>query len=124
MQVKKFYPTWLAGTVMGEVLFQADYVLKELSFGDISLPCLPNAWDAAGGDRGAGAGTAARQWFVVRRAWVVVAADGALVPHCEMGVDARRLVPSPTGYTDAPHTDPDEPTVRAARAITERFREV
>eukprot|EP00971_Amphidinium_carterae_P216550 4298760-Amphidinium_carterae.1 len=31
---------------------------------------------------------AARQWFVIRKGWVTVSRDGAIVPHCEMGVEA------------------------------------
>merc|ERR1712232_1055385 len=30
--VKRFYPSWLASSVVGEVLFQADYALKEICF--------------------------------------------------------------------------------------------
>jgi hypothetical protein len=128
-QVKKFYPQWLAGTVAGEVLFQADYVLKELCMGDRSLPDLPSPLhlmeaQRSSGDHVRGQERAARQWFVVRRAGITVAADGALVPFCEMGVEARRLVPSATGYTDAAHTDPREPMVQMARAVTERFADV
>merc|ERR1719333_1580265 len=38
MQEKKFVPEWLAGTSVGEVLFQADYHLKELSMGEHEQP--------------------------------------------------------------------------------------
>ncbi|CAK0812559.1 unnamed protein product, partial [Prorocentrum cordatum] len=43
-QVKVFYPPWLAATVVGEVLFQADYALKEVCLGDRALPGIPNAF--------------------------------------------------------------------------------
>jgi hypothetical protein len=119
-QVKKFYPPFLAGTVVGEVLFQADYALKEVCMGDLSLPGIPNVFDDWLGNEP----TAARQWFVLKDASVVVSADGALLPRCKMGVEARRLVPSDKGFVDAPHTDPKEPMVQVANAITERFDEV
>merc|ERR1719401_2412372 len=38
MQAKVFSPEWLAGTSVGEVLFQADYHLKELSMGEFVQP--------------------------------------------------------------------------------------
>lgn len=38
MQAKVFVPEWLAGTSVGEVLFQADYQLKELSMGEYAQP--------------------------------------------------------------------------------------
>eukprot|EP00929_Paragymnodinium_shiwhaense_P031039 TRINITY_DN17478_c0_g1_i1.p1 TRINITY_DN17478_c0_g1~~TRINITY_DN17478_c0_g1_i1.p1 ORF type:complete len:700 (-),score=131.53 TRINITY_DN17478_c0_g1_i1:449-2521(-) len=120
LQAKKFYPPWLEGSVLGEVLFQADYTLKELSFGDRSLPGLPDLfsdWDAS-------EPTAARKWFVVRNACVKVSADGVVVPYVEMGVEARKLVPSANGYVDAPYTDDREPSVQIAKAISERFNEV
>lgn len=122
LQVKKFYPSWLATTVAGEVLFQADYELKELCLGDKVLPGLPNVFDEWVGS--GSEGRAARQWFVIRRAGVTIASDGALVPHCEMGVDARQLVPGKEGYVDAPHTNPNDPMVRMAQAISEHFAEV
>merc|ERR1719174_2824324 len=37
-QVKRFEPEWLAGTSVGEALFQADYHLKELSMGEYEQP--------------------------------------------------------------------------------------
>lgn len=126
LQVKKFFPSWLASTVVGEVLFQADYVLKQLCLGDVSLPGLPNMFsdDSRDETRDEEGGRAGRQWFVIRRAGITRSADNALVPFCEMGVEARRLVPSPTGYTDAPYTDPKEPLVRMAQAVSRHFPEV
>lgn len=120
-QVKKFWPPSLAGTVFGEVLFQADYVLKELCFGDRMIDGLPNVFESLPSSGGA---CAARQWFVIRRATVSVAADGVIVPSVEMGVEASRLELTPSGYVDAPQTDDKEPMVLVARAITERFQEV
>lgn len=122
LQVKAFYPSWLAGTVVGEVLFQADYALKELCLGDRALPFIPDIFrdpsPSGGGE------VAARQWFVVRRAEVLVAADGALVPRVQMGVDARRLVACAKGYEDAQYTDPSDGMVRVARAISDNFMKV
>merc|ERR1719327_1017050 len=37
-QIKRFEPEWLAGTSVGEVLFQADFYLKELSMGECDQP--------------------------------------------------------------------------------------
>ena len=37
MLEKRFTPSWLAGTSIGELMFQADYYLKELSMGE--SPC-------------------------------------------------------------------------------------
>mmetsp|Transcript_11154 Transcript_11154/g.25333 ORF Transcript_11154/g.25333 Transcript_11154/m.25333 type:complete len:668 (-) Transcript_11154:37-2040(-) len=119
LQVKRFYPSWLASTVVGEVLFQADYALKQICLGDMQLPGLPNALD--GWNFNEGQEVAARQWFVIRKGWVTVSRDGAIVPHCEMGVEARRLVPGSKGYEDAAYTDPSEPMVRMAAAISEGF---
>lgn len=120
--VKRFFPDWLSGTVVGEVLFQADYALKQLCFGDERLPGIPSAWDEAmAGDK---EHRAARQWFTIRTATVTVGADGCLVPYVQMGVEARRLVPSPTGYVDAAYTDRNDPYSRQAAAVTERFAEV
>jgi len=34
MLEKRFTPSWLAGTSIGELMFQADYYLKELSMGE------------------------------------------------------------------------------------------
>jgi hypothetical protein len=38
MQAKVFIPEWLEGTSVGEVMFQADYHLKELSMGEYEQP--------------------------------------------------------------------------------------
>eukprot|EP00928_Gymnodinium_smaydae_P018449 TRINITY_DN1701_c0_g2_i1.p1 TRINITY_DN1701_c0_g2~~TRINITY_DN1701_c0_g2_i1.p1 ORF type:complete len:653 (+),score=85.48 TRINITY_DN1701_c0_g2_i1:25-1983(+) len=121
-QVKAFYPPWLAGTIFGEVLFQADYALKELCFGDRALPGLPALFDDADA-LARGEPQAARQWFVVRSARVEVSADGCLVPEVKLGVEARRLVKTPQGFRDADVTDEREPAVRFARAFTARFDE-
>lgn len=122
-QVKRFFPPWLATTVYGEVLFQSDYELKRLCVGDLKLPELPCAFDSAH-EAPSLEGQCARQWFVVRRAGVTVSSDGVLMPYCDMRVDARRLVPSEKGYVDAEQTDPNEPLVRMAKAISDNFLDV
>ena len=38
MQEKRFEPEWLAGISVGEIVFQADYHLKELPFGEYEQP--------------------------------------------------------------------------------------
>jgi len=122
-QVKRFEPAWLAGSVVGEVLFQADYALKELCLGERTLPSLPDVFGGLdntteGGER------AGRQWFVIQGATVTVTDDGVLVPHVKMGVEARRLTPCAEGYRDAEHTDANDPFVQQARAITQHFKDV
>ena len=37
-KTKVFVPEWLAGTSVGDVLFQSDYHLKELSMGEYDQP--------------------------------------------------------------------------------------
>jgi len=120
--VKRFEPSWLAGTVVGEVLFQADYALKQLCFGDLRLPGIPSVFD---GELGGGQeAIASRQWFTMKRVGVSLSPDGAVIPHVELGVEARRLQPGPRGYEDAPQTDPNDPTVRQAAIVTARFPEI
>merc|ERR1719491_707796 len=86
MQVKRFEPAWLAGTSIGEVMFQADYHLKELSMGEYEQPVLgmksaaaliqsskrDEEWNA-------------REWFVVRNAVVQLTDSNVLVPKVKMG---------------------------------------
>lgn len=125
--VKRFYPDWLASTVFGEVLFQADYALKEICFGEHAeaLPWLRNVFDEIGKRLEKGSEPhAVRQWFTVRRAMVVVTADGAVVPKVEMGVESRRLVPGKNGYEDAPYTAPDDPMVKQAALVSKNFNKV
>ena len=40
MQLKRFEPEWLAGASVGEIMFQASYHLKELSFGEGDQPVI------------------------------------------------------------------------------------
>jgi len=154
MQVKRFMPEWLAGSVVGEVLFQADYALKEVCFGECHAPgiedLVPNVFDEAARENEAAmaasespsdyaiarkrrqqgegerstGGRAARSWFTIRRAGIALSSDGVLMPRVAMGVEARRLVPGPKGLEDAPYTDSHDPFVRQAAVVTEKFSEV
>eukprot|EP00971_Amphidinium_carterae_P169387 3356168-Amphidinium_carterae.1 len=92
MQVKRFEPAWLAGTSVGEVMFQADVYLKELSMGEHSQPVvgMRSALDHASEQDSRQ--WLAREWFVLRNAEVNISEDGVLVPEVEMGVDAREMV--------------------------------
>merc|ERR1719436_2105582 len=69
MQAKVFSPEWLAGTSVGEVLFQADYHLKELSMGEHEQPVvgMKSCFDTAGSEDPEEEWHA-REWFVVRKA--------------------------------------------------------
>jgi len=125
--VKRFHPSWLASTVFGEVLFQADYALKEICFGQHAeaLPWLHNVFDEIGERSRNGAEPhAVRQWFTVRKAMVIVTADGAVVPKVEMGVETRRLAMGKNGYEDAPYTSPDDPMVKQAALVSKHFNKV
>jgi len=122
MLAKRFEPEWLAATGLGEALFQADFHLKELSMGEGSQPVLgmhdcfhyadsssePQEWSA-------------REWFVVRKAELLVSDDGVLVPCVKLGVQAREQYLGPDGLEDAPVTSPEHPLVRYAQAFTDNF---
>lgn len=47
-QKKVYEPSWLAGTSVGDVMFQADYFLKELALGEYSMPVSDSAAIAYG----------------------------------------------------------------------------
>lgn len=124
---KRFHPDWLGGTVIGEVLFQADYALKEICFGEHAeaLPWLQNTFEEIEESFEKGSDDrAARQWFTLRRVGVTIAADGVVVPRVQIGVETRRLVKGRNGYEDAPFTDPRDPMVRQSAAVSARFNEV
>ncbi|CAK0907839.1 unnamed protein product [Prorocentrum cordatum] len=119
-QVKTFDPPWLSGTCVGEVLFQADYHLKELSIGDFEQPVMGmrSVWDFEWkGDSWRG-----REWFVVRSAKVFLSDDNVLMPHVEMGVEARQQVADEMHQlVDAPLTTADHPLVKYAEMFTHYF---
>mmetsp|Transcript_23204 Transcript_23204/g.42320 ORF Transcript_23204/g.42320 Transcript_23204/m.42320 type:complete len:1058 (-) Transcript_23204:206-3379(-) len=122
MQGKRFEPEWLAGTSLGEVMFQADYQLKELSMGSYEQPVMGmkscfdyaeaedtnNAWDA-------------REWFMVKDADVHVSANNVLLPYIRMGVEAREQVVTEKGMQDTAMTRKDHPLVKYAEAFTQNF---
>jgi len=124
MQEKHFLPSWLATTSVGDVLFQADYHLKELSMGECVQPivglrsCLDlleaepqfHDWNA-------------REWYVVKNAVIAMSEDGVLIPMLQMGVEAREQVLCASGAAleDTCVTRPDHPLVRYAEAFTEAF---
>merc|ERR1719323_2898080 len=100
MQFKRFEPEWLAGTSAGEVLFQSDYHLKELTMGEYEQPVLGmnschdySAEEAQ--DR-----WSAREWYVVQKAEVQVALDSVLIPFVKMGIEAREQVVGGGGLED------------------------
>merc|ERR1719203_252356 len=101
MQVKTWEPAWLAGTSAGEVMFQADYYLKELSMGEYDQPVVGmkdcfHVADASWRD----SDWSGREWFVVNKAQMYISEEGVLVPHVEMGVEAREQVVDEDGKVD------------------------
>mmetsp|Transcript_23963 Transcript_23963/g.50837 ORF Transcript_23963/g.50837 Transcript_23963/m.50837 type:complete len:1164 (-) Transcript_23963:85-3576(-) len=123
MQVKRFEPHWLAGTSAGEVLFQADYHLKELSMGEHEQPVagMKSCFDHSEAEHFQDAGWKAREWFVVRSATVQLSEDNVIMPNVKLGVEAREQVPGPHGLEDAPITRPDHPLVKYAQEFTHNF---
>jgi len=121
-QVKRFEPAWLATTSVGEVMFQADVYLKELSMGEHPQPavgmmsCLDMSIQDAPEES-----WNAREWFVVRKAALRLTEGNVLTPYVEMGVEAREQVKGAEGLEDAPLTRPDHPMVKYARAFTRFF---
>mmetsp|Transcript_109818 Transcript_109818/g.189991 ORF Transcript_109818/g.189991 Transcript_109818/m.189991 type:complete len:1135 (-) Transcript_109818:126-3530(-) len=122
MQVKRFEPEWLAGTSVGDVLFQADYHLKELSMGEYEQPVvgmkscfdyseqgeIDKEWNA-------------REWFIVRKADVGITEDNVLVPRVKMGVEARELSFFNDEWVDVKCSRPNHPLVKYAEAFTKNF---
>mmetsp|Transcript_162071 Transcript_162071/g.519672 ORF Transcript_162071/g.519672 Transcript_162071/m.519672 type:complete len:971 (+) Transcript_162071:80-2992(+) len=122
MQVKRFEPRWLAGTSVGEVLFQADYYLKELSMGEYHQPVvgMRSCFDFAQ-EEGCETHWSAREWFFVRKAEVQMSEDGSLTPCLSMGVEAREQIRGSEGMEDATITRADHPLVRYAEEFTRNF---
>jgi len=124
LQRKRFEPSWLAGTSMGEVMFQADYHLKALSMGEYEQPVLgmKSCFDllSAGGGKYE-KDWSAREWFVVRQADVFMSEDDVLIPYVKMGIEAREQVMGADGLQDAPITRGDHPLVQYAKEFTHNF---
>eukprot|EP00420_Gonyaulax_spinifera_P008137 CAMPEP_0197944480 /NCGR_PEP_ID=MMETSP1439-20131203/125432_1 /TAXON_ID=66791 /ORGANISM="Gonyaulax spinifera, Strain CCMP409" /LENGTH=536 /DNA_ID=CAMNT_0043567735 /DNA_START=52 /DNA_END=1659 /DNA_ORIENTATION=- len=121
MQMKRFEPAWLAGTSVGEVLFQSDYHLKELSMGEYEQPVLgmKSCHDySAQEDQDR---WSAREWYVVRKAEVQVSEDSVLIPFVKMGIEAREQVLGNGGLEDVKATRPDHPAVKYAESFTHNF---
>jgi len=124
MQFKRFEPEWLAGTSVGEVMFQADYHLKELSMGSYAQPVvgMKSCFDFASVE-GLDKEWSAREWFIVRKAQVGVTEDNVLVPRVKMGIEARELLVDNDNneLVDMKTTRPNHPMVRYAEAFTKNF---
>jgi len=121
MQAKCFEPKWLSGTSAGDVLFQADYHLKELSMGEYEQPIVGmkscfdySTWEA-------GKDWHAREWYVVRKAEMHMSEDNVLIPHLKMGVEAREQTVGAEGLEDKPITREDHPLVLYAQEFTDNF---
>lgn len=123
VQVKRFEPKWLAGTSVGEVLFQADYHLKELSMGECDQPvvglmsCLDLDLSGEGEDKA----WRAREWFIVEKADIFLSEGNTLTPFVKMGVEAREQFVGPTCLEDKKLTRPDHPLVKYANDFTHYF---
>mmetsp|Transcript_58316 Transcript_58316/g.138812 ORF Transcript_58316/g.138812 Transcript_58316/m.138812 type:complete len:935 (+) Transcript_58316:99-2903(+) len=121
-QKKVYEPSWLAGTSAGDVMFQADYFLKELALGEYSMPVvgMNSVFDYSEmtGKENSWAG---REWFVVKKAEVRMAEDNTLIPHVKMGVEAREQILTKNGLEDAPVTAPHHPLKKFAEAFTRNF---
>jgi len=122
MQVKRFEPKWLAGTSVGEVLFQADYHLKELSMGEYDQPVvgMKSSFDYSQ-EEGHAEEWTAREWFMVRKAEIQLSDDDVLIPCVKMGVEAREQRVGCNGMIDARVTRHDHPMVKYAEAFTRNF---
>lgn len=123
MQIKRFEPHWLKSTAVGDVLFESDYHLKELSLGEYSQPVvgMKSCFDHSETES-FDTEWAAREWFIVRKAEVQVSQDGVLIPWCKMGVEARETVVNEKGrMEDRKVTRPEHPLVKYAEDFTKNF---
>jgi len=122
MQKKRYEPEWLAGTSVGDVMFQADYLLKEYSMGEYTMPVVGMLsvfdWSEMKDSDPSWCG---REWFVVKRAEVRVAQDMTLIPHVKMGVEARETALGKNGLEDKPVTAPTHPLKKFAEAFTRNY---
>ena len=121
-QKKVYEPSWLAGTSVGDVMFQADYFLKELALGEYEMPVAGMLsvfdWSELTDKERTWAG---REWFVVRKAEVRLAQDKTLVPFVKMGVEAREQVLTKKGLEDAPVTASTHPLKKFADSFSRHF---
>eukprot|EP00403_Amphidinium_massartii_P030493 CAMPEP_0178387574 /NCGR_PEP_ID=MMETSP0689_2-20121128/9144_1 /TAXON_ID=160604 /ORGANISM="Amphidinium massartii, Strain CS-259" /LENGTH=957 /DNA_ID=CAMNT_0020007943 /DNA_START=58 /DNA_END=2931 /DNA_ORIENTATION=+ len=120
--LKNFEPKWLDNTSVGEVMFQADYHLKELSMGESRQPvigmhsCVESSGDLLSSDS-----WTAREWFLVKQAEVCMSEDGALIPRVKLGVEAREQVMGANGMEDAAITRKNHPLVLYADDFSRCF---
>jgi len=117
--VKRFEPAWIDGTSAGEVMFQSDYHLKELSMGEYAQPVvgMRNALDYSA-EQGLEEEWFAREWYVVNKAEIQMAKNSVLLARVEMAVEARETTRGEKGLEDVPITRPDHPLVQYADDFT------
>eukprot|EP00930_Biecheleria_cincta_P040215 TRINITY_DN2756_c0_g4_i1.p1 TRINITY_DN2756_c0_g4~~TRINITY_DN2756_c0_g4_i1.p1 ORF type:complete len:1073 (+),score=231.60 TRINITY_DN2756_c0_g4_i1:41-3220(+) len=122
-QKKRYEPSWLAGTSVGEVMFQADYFLKEAAFGEFNMPVagMLSVFDWSELENWWGAEWAGREWFVVNKAEVHIASDNTLIPRVKMGVEAREQQLTSAGLEDKPVTAAGHPLKKYADSFTRNF---
>mmetsp|Transcript_139414 Transcript_139414/g.242666 ORF Transcript_139414/g.242666 Transcript_139414/m.242666 type:complete len:1003 (-) Transcript_139414:137-3145(-) len=122
MQKKVFEPEWLAGTSVGDVLFQSDYHLKELSMGEYEQPIvgMKSCFDYSEME-GHDERWAAREWFMIRKAEVQLTDSNVLLPYVKMGVEAREQRMGEDGMEDCIITREDHPMVKYAEEFTRNF---
>ncbi|CAK9112784.1 Uncharacterized protein SCF082_LOCUS52291 [Durusdinium trenchii] len=122
-QKKRYEPEWLAGTSVGDVMFQADYFLKELALGEYTMPVVGmlSVFDWSEALNLHHQPWAGREWFVVKKAQVQMAEDKTLIPLVKMGVEAREQVLTANGLQDTPITSASHPLRRFADAFTRNF---
>eukprot|EP00408_Alexandrium_pacificum_P063045 CAMPEP_0171175192 /NCGR_PEP_ID=MMETSP0790-20130122/11106_1 /TAXON_ID=2925 /ORGANISM="Alexandrium catenella, Strain OF101" /LENGTH=904 /DNA_ID=CAMNT_0011640069 /DNA_START=53 /DNA_END=2767 /DNA_ORIENTATION=- len=121
-QVKSFEPRWLAGTSVGEVMFQADYHLKELSLGDGAQPVagMKNCYELSK-EEGFEKEWIGREWFVVKKAEIQMTEDNVMIPRVKLGIEAREISKGTDGYEDVPITRHDHPLVKYAESFSHYF---
>jgi len=122
MQTKMFSPEWLEGTSVGEVLFQSDYHLKELSMGAYDQPIvgMKSCFDHIRTEQSEETWSA-REWFMVRKAEVHMSKHDLLIPFVKLGVEAREQHMGANAASDAIITRLDHPMVRYANEFTKYF---
>ena len=120
-KAKVFEPAWLAGTSVGEVMFQADYHLKELSMGEYDQPIvgMKSAFDHS--ELESDKQWHGREWFVVRKAEIHYTDDNVVIPFVKMGVEAREQILKGGQLEDVAATRASHPLVRYAEAFTHSF---
>merc|ERR1719162_2033524 len=85
-------------------MFQADYLLKELSMGKFDQPVvgMKSCLDFADTDKSESSWTG-REWFTMKNAEMKLSDDDVLVPVVKMGVEACQYCYRPHGCTHDPY---------------------